>query len=87
MRVTTLVELIGPKLILLRKNSYAVPPVALKLTSSPAHAVLVPIKLATGAGLTEIEMILLSSSQLNPLKLALAKRRKSVEVANAVVGL
>ena len=58
-----------------------------KVTVSPTQAVLVPIKLATGAGLTEIEIILLSSSQLNPLKLALAKRRKSVEVAKAVVGL
>ena len=58
-----------------------------KVTVSPTQAVFVPIKLATGAGLTEIEIILLSSSQLSPLKLALAKRRKSVEVAKAVVGL
>ena len=60
---------------------------ALKLTSSPAQAVLVPINVATGAGSTEILMILLASSHVCALKLARAKRRKSVDVASAEVGL
>ena len=42
---------------------------------------------ATGTGFTAIVMMLLASSQVNALKLARAKRRKSVVVAIAVVGL
>ena len=71
---------IGPKLVPFLKNSYCIPPVAVKLTCSPTHEVLEPVNEATGAGLTDIFTALLINSHCFPLKVEITLRRKSVVV-------
>ena len=55
----------------------------MKTTASPTQAVLVPTKLAVGAGVIVMETKLLVSSQPTPLRVLLTILLKSVDVDNA----